>query len=127
MSRDFVQKHQELRIYQLAFENAMQIFELVRLFPDEEKPLLTSQLIRASRSVCANIAEGWLKRRYKGSFVAKLTDAAAEAAEMQTWLEFAVVCGYLDSELGQELHGRYNEILAGIMRLVDNADAWVSS
>lgn len=127
MNRDFVQKHQELRIYQLAFENAMQVFELVRLFPEEEKSLLTSQLIRASRSVCANIAEGWLKRRYKGSFVAKLTDAAAEAAEMQTWLEFSVLCGYLDSELGQELHGRYNEILAGITRLVDNADAWVSS
>jgi len=127
MNQDFVQKHQELRIYQMAFENAMRIFELVQVFPEREKLLLTSQLIRASRSVCANIAEGWQKRRYRGAFVAKLTDAAAEVAETQTWLEFAVLCGYLDAEVGQELHGRYKEILAGLSRLIENADAWLIS
>lgn len=124
MNRDFVQKYQELRIYQVAFESAMQIFELVQEFPETERRLLREQMVRSSRSVCANLAEAWQKRRYKGAFVAKLNEVEAEAAETQTWLEFAILCGYLDAEVGQELYGRYTEVLAGAARLIENADAW---
>lgn len=127
MSRDFLRTYQELRIYQMAFEGAMQIFELVQQFPAEEQTLLKPQMIRSSRSVCANLAEAWQKRRYRGAFVSKLNEVEAEAAETQTWIEFAIVCGYLDAEVGQELFGRYREILAGTARLIENADAWVIS
>jgi four helix bundle protein len=86
---------------------------------------ITSQILRSSRSVCANFAEAWQKRRYKGAFVSKLNEVEAEAAETQTWIEFAVLCGYLDAETGQELYQRYSEILTGLKRFIENADAWI--
>ena len=124
MSRDFVQKYQELRVYQVAFEGAMRIFEEVQVFPEVERSRLADQMVRSSRSVCASLAEAWQKRRYKRAFVAKLNEAEAEAAEMQTWLEFAIGCGYMEPESGQELYGRYTEVLAAIDRLIENAEAW---
>jgi four helix bundle protein len=79
-----IQSHLDLDVYQLAFESAMRIFELSKQFPKEETYSLTDQIRRSSRSVCANITEGWRKRRYEAAFVNKLTDAEAEAAETQT-------------------------------------------
>lgn len=125
MRRNFIESHQELKVYQIAFEAAMRVFELSREFPQEERGLIVHQVVRSSRSVCANLAEAWRKRRYKAAFIAKLNDAEAEAAESPTWIEFAVMCSYLDSETGQELYQNYNDILAGIERLIDNADTWV--
>ena len=75
---------------------AVHIFEISKRFPVEERYSLTDQVRRSSRSVCANIAEAWRKRRYPGAFVSKLKDAEAEAAETELWLEVAVRCGYLD-------------------------------
>lgn len=124
MTKQFIVFHQELRVYQLAFENAMQIFELSREFPTEERNLLRRQMVQSSRSVCGSVAEGWCKRRFKGAFIAKLNEAEAEAAETQTWIEFAIMCSYLDTEVGQELHQRYRELLAGLARMIENADAW---
>jgi four helix bundle protein len=88
--------HEDLEVYQNAFDAAMRIFELSKRFPIEEKYALTDQIRRSSRSVCANLAEAWRKRRYKAAFIAKLNDCEAEAAETQVWLKFAVKCGYLD-------------------------------
>ena len=86
--------HGQLEVYKKAFEAAMAIFELSRKFPKEETYSLTDQIRRSSRSVCANLAEAWRKRRYEGAFKSnKLNDVEAEAAETQTWLEFAVACG----------------------------------
>ena len=82
-------------------------------------------MLRSSRSVCANLAEAWQKRRYRGAFVAKLNEVEAEAAETQTWLEFAILCGYLDAEVGQELFHQYGTVLAALARFIENADAWV--
>ena len=76
-----IKDYRELRVYQLAFESAMQIFELTRAFPREETYSLTDQIRRSSRSVCANIVEAWRKRRYPASFISKLSDADTEAAE----------------------------------------------
>ena len=87
-----IAKHQDLDVYKKAFEAAMQVFEFGKKFPKEEVYSLTDQIRRSSRSVCANLAEAWRKRRYEAAFVSKLNDAEAEAAETQTWLEFAVRC-----------------------------------
>lgn len=122
---DFITTHQELRVYQLAFEAAMQIFDLVPTFPEAERQLLTEQILRSSRSVCANLAEAWQKRRYKKAFVAKLNEVEAEAAETQVWLEFAIICGYLDAEVGHALFHHYRLILVAASRLIQQADAWV--
>lgn len=85
-----IQSHEELDVYKLDFESAMRIFELSKQFPREEVYALTDQIRRASRSVCANIAEAWRKRRYVAAFVSKLSDAEAEAVEVQTWLGCAI-------------------------------------
>lgn len=85
-----ITRHQELDVYKKSFESAMVIFQRSKTFPREEMYSLTDQIRRASRSVCANIAEAWRKRRYEAAFIAKLSDAEGEAAEVQTWIEFAV-------------------------------------
>ena len=82
--------HRDLEVYKNAFADAMAIFQLSKRFPPEEKYSLTDQIRRSSRSVNSNMAEAWRKRRYEGSFIAKLSDAESEAAETQVWLEFAV-------------------------------------
>ena len=99
-----IRSHRGLEVYQLAFEAAMEIFEITKGFPREERYSLTDQIRRSSRSVCANLAEAWRRRRYEGSFVYKLNDSEAEAAETQTWLEFAVKCGYLEAEAARSLY-----------------------
>ena len=92
-----IQQHTELEVYKKAFGAAMMIFELSKAFPKEETYSLTDQIRRSSRSVCANLAEAWRKRRYKAAFVSKLADAESEAAETQVWIEFALKCDYLKS------------------------------
>ncbi len=87
-----IKTHEDLVIYQKAFEAAMTIFKLSKQFPSEEKSSLTDQIRRSSRSVTANFAEAWRKRRSKASFIAKLNDCEAEAAETQVWIKFAVKC-----------------------------------
>jgi four helix bundle protein len=82
----------------------MQIFRLSKKFPVDERYSLTDQIRRSSRSVCANLAEAWRKRRYEGSFINKLNDAEAEAGEAQAWLQFAVECEYLDKTVADNLH-----------------------
>jgi four helix bundle protein len=74
----------------------MEIFEISKTFPKEELYSLTDQIRRSSRSVCANVAEAWRKRRYKAVFVNKLSDSGQEAAETQTWLEFSFACKYIN-------------------------------
>ena len=101
-----IENHTDLQVYQKAFEAAMQIFELSKSFPKEETYSLTDQIRRSSRSVCANLAEGWRKRRYQAMFISKLADAEGEAAETQVWLEFAVKCKYLKREEATSLYAR---------------------
>ena len=124
MGRGFVRRHEDLEVYQLAFDAAMRIFELTKQFPLEERYSLTDQIRRSSRSVCANLAEAWRKRLYEASFVAKLSDATAEAAETQTWIAFAVKCQYLDTNAGEELVQSYNRILSMLFNLIQNSKNW---
>jgi four helix bundle protein len=85
-----IRSHYELDVYRVAFDAAMDVFQVSKAFPKEETYSLTDQILRSSRSVCANIAEVWRKRRYEAAFISNLSDADAEAAETQVWLEFAV-------------------------------------
>lgn len=89
-----INSYNELRVYQNAMEGAMEIFRITKEFPTEERYSMVDQMRRSSRSVCANIAEAWRKRRYKAAFIAKLSDAESEACETQVWIEFANKCGY---------------------------------
>ncbi|OUL31955.1 four helix bundle protein [Nostoc sp. 106C] len=125
MEKEPIKNHQDLKVYQMAFDAAMKIFELSKKFPVEERYSLTDQIRRSSRSVCANLAESWRKRRYEAAFVAKLNDCEAEAAETQTWIEFAVKCNYLDVELGRELYGIYNRILGGLVNMITDPSPWL--
>src|SRR4051812_15797673 len=93
-----IRTHNELEVYRRAFATAMEVFNASKGFPKEEKYSLTDQMRRSSRSVCANLVEAWRKRRYEAAFISKLSDAEAEAAETQMWLQFAVQCKYLDRE-----------------------------
>ena len=117
--------HRDLDVYTKAFQAAMRIFDLSKGFPKEETYSLTDQIRRSSRSVCANLAEAWRKRRYRAAFICKLSDCETEAAETQSWLEFAMGCRYLDQTIGQELYTTYNEIIAMIISMIRHADQWV--
>lgn len=125
MGKEPIKSHEDLEVYKMAFDGAMKIFELSKKFPQEEKYSLTDQIRRSSRSVCANMAEAWRKRRYEAAFVAKLNDCEAEAAETQTWLKFAVKCKYLDVETGREIYGTYNRILGILVTLINNPSPWL--
>lgn len=110
--------HRDLKVFQLAYDLAMEIFRLSKSFPVEEKYSLTDQIRRSSRSVAANVAEGFRKRRYPNMLINKLTDCDGEATETQVWLDFAFDCGYLSKDNHGRLISGYEEVgkmLAGMM------------
>ncbi len=119
-----IKSYRELEVYQLAMGAAMELFELSKRFPLEERYSLTDQMRRSSRSVCSNIAEAWRKRRYPNAFVSKLSDAEAEAAETQVWLEFSVKCGYLVSEQAEDLYLSYENILGKLVSMLSHPEQW---
>ena len=118
--RDF----RELDVYRMAMDAAAHIFELSKGFPAEERYSLTDQVRRCSRSVCANIAEAWRKRRYPNAFVSKLNDAEAEAAETEVWLELGVRCGYLDKTQSTVLEQEYEHILGKLVNMISRPEQW---
>ncbi|BBD65278.1 S23 ribosomal protein [Nostoc commune NIES-4072] len=117
--------HEDLIIYQKAFQAAITIFEISKRFPEEERYSLTDQIRRSSRSVCANLAEAWRKRRYKASFIAKLNECEAEAAETQVWLKFALRYQYLSIEEEKNLSGAYNQVLSGLVKMINQPEDWL--
>ncbi len=100
----------------------MQIFEVTKRFPMEERYSMVDQIRRSSRSVCANIGEAWRKRRYEAAFIAKLSDAESEASETLVWLEFARRCGYLDNT--GILEDTYDHIIAQLVRMMSAPADW---
>ena len=119
-----VADYKELRVYRLAFDSAMEIFELSRKWPSEEKYSLTGQIRRSSRSVCANIAEAWRKRRYEAAFISKLSDSDGEAAETEVHLAFALRCGYLSAENYSKLCDQYDHICRQLTKMMDDTASW---
>lgn len=120
-----IKTHEDLAIYQKAFDAAMTIFELSKQFPVEERHSLTDQMRRSSRSVCANFAEAWRKRRYQASFLAKLNDCESEAAETQVWINLAVKCQYISPEQGRDFYSIYNQVFSGLVKMINHPETWL--
>lgn len=121
LARDYT----DLKVYQLAIEAAMQIYELSKKWPVEEKYSLTDQIRRSSRSVCANLAEAWRKRRYPAHFVSKLSDADTEAAETAVWLNFARRCEYIDADAFEDLQDKYDHICRMLTKMITSPAQWL--
>lgn len=100
----------ELKVYKMAYQLAMDIFILSKTWPSEEKFSLTDQIRRSSRSVCGNLEEAWAKRRYEAHFISKLTDVDGENNETSAWLSFAKDCDYLKIEDYTDLSERCNKV-----------------
>ena len=111
-------------MYKLAFGTAMEIFEITRGFPSEERYSLIDQIRRSSRSVCSNTAEAYRKRRYEAAFVAKLSDAESEAAETQVWVEFALKCGYITENTANKIYKQYDNIIGKLITMMNNPGKW---
>lgn len=117
-------RHQDLIVYRKAFEAPMRILKISKSFLKEETYSLTDQIRRSSRSVPANIAEAWRKRRYVAAFISKLNDAEGEAAETQTWLEVAVRCEYVERDKAKNLFLEYEETISMLVSMANNPEKW---
>ena len=112
----------ELLAFQKSFQLAMDVFQISKSFPNEEKFSLTDQIRRSSRSVATNIAEAYRKRRYPNHFISKLTDSDAENSETNVWLEFALKCEYINIETYDNLNNKTIEIGRLINYMINNPD-----
>jgi len=113
-----------LRVYQLSYRLAMDIFHITKTFPIEERYSLTDQIRRSSRSIPSNISEAWKKRLYPKMFVSKIVDAAGEAGETEVWLDFAKDTGYLAKEKYDELVSGYGEVNRMLYGMVEKPDSF---
>ena len=119
-----IHTHKDLDVYKLAFDAAMEIFELTKSYPKEEKYSLVDQIRRSSRSVSSNIAEAFRKRRYEKAFVSKLSDSEGEAAETQVWLDFSFKCKYIDEETYSKLYNKYDQIIGKLVNMIRHPEKW---
>ena len=119
-----IRSHKDLIVYQASFGAAVEIFNASVSFPKEEKFSLTDQIRRSSRSVSANLAEAFRKRRYEKAFVAKLTDAEGEAAETQVWLDFSLAHHYTTQEVYDQLFEKYEIIINQILKMIISPGNW---
>ena len=119
-----IRSHRELDVYKMAFEAAMKIFQLSKKFLKEETFSLTDQIRRSSRSVCSNLAEAFRKRKYPKSFIAKLSDSESEAAETQTWLDFALSCSYISESEHNDLDSTYDKIIGKLVNMSLHPENW---
>ncbi len=120
-----IRHYRELNVYQNAMDWVVKVFELTKAFPLEERSSLTDQMRRSSRSVCANLAEAWRKRRYEAAFVSKLRDAETEAAETQVHAEVAWRCGYLTEATFRRIDAAYDQIIGQIVKTADQPEKWL--
>ncbi len=112
------------RVYKLAFELAMEIFEITRKFPKEETYSMTDQIRRSSRSVCICLLEAYRKKRYPAHFVSKVTDSDMENAETSGWLDFALACQYIDVRLHAALMSKNEEIGRLLNHMINNPEKY---
>lgn len=115
----------DLTVYKKAYDLAMEIFELSKQWPLNEKYSLTDQIRRSSRSVCGNIREAWSKRRYDAHFTSKLTDADGENSETDTWLDFAIDCGYLSKSDHAKLSEKCSSVGKMLGSMLKNSDPFI--
>ncbi|MEA3357931.1 MAG: four helix bundle protein [Thermodesulfobacteriota bacterium] len=122
MTKNQYRGYRDLKVYQMAYQIAIGIHQLTKAFPKEEKYSLTDQIRRSSRSVPANLAEAWKKRRYEKAFISKLIDCAGEAGETEVWLDFSKDFGYIKTDQYQQLMKRCDEVNRMLYGMIDKAD-----
>ena len=116
------QGYKDIKAFQSSYQLAMEIFELTKNYPKEEKYSLVDQIRRSSRGVPSNIAEAWKKRRYQKMFISKIIDSFDEAGETEVWLNFAKDCGYLLSSDFDRLIRGYDEVNRMLNGMIEKAD-----
>ena len=121
---DKIRSHKDLKVYQLAYEAALEIHEITKSFPREERYSLTDQIRRSSRSVCANLAEAWRKRRYPKNFILKLSDSESESGETQVWLDLSESFSYIDHKTHDDLYDKYEHIIAMLINISNKPENW---
>lgn len=119
-----IKSFKDLIVYQKAFKLAMEIFEITKTFPKEERYSLTDQMRRSSRSVTSNIAEGWAKKRYIKAFTNKLTDSLGEEYETEVWLDYSLSCNYINTEVHRNLIDEYDEVRKMLISMINNPEKW---
>ena len=119
--------YRDLKVFKLSYKLAMEIFEITKSFPKEEKYSLTDQIRRSSRGVPANIAEAWKKRQYPKMFVSKIIDAAGEAGETEVWLDVSKDAGYLSIEKYENLISGYDEVNRMLYGMINKPDSFCTS
>src|SRR5438094_2264255 len=124
-ARKPVRHFRDLDVYQNELAAGLRVYELSKRFPPEERYALTDQIRRSSRSVCANIAKAWRKRRYAAAFVSKLSDAETEAAETQVHAEFAFRHDYLSRDEFLEVDDAYEKIIGQLVKMIDQPHKWL--
>ena len=122
-----IRSAKELEVYKLAFALSMEIFQLSKNFPIEERFALTSQIRRSSRSICLNLREAWAKRRYEAHFLAKLTDCDGEASETDSSLDYAKACGYIEEDTHKRLTQSYRKVGAMLGKMIQNPKGFLIS
>lgn len=114
----------DLIVYQKAYKLAMEIFEMTKGFPKEEKYSLTDQIRRSSRSVTSSIAESWAKRRYEKAFVSKLSDSLGEENETEVWINYSFDCQYIDKDSYTRLLAEYEEVKKMLIAMINHPNKW---
>jgi four helix bundle protein len=114
----------DLIVYKKAFDQAMEIFQMTKNFPKEEKYSLIDQMRRSSRSVCACLAEGYRKRMYQAHFLSKISDSDMENSETQVWLDFSLACNYITDETYKTRMALSQEIGRLLQNMIDNPEKY---
>ena len=114
----------DITVYKKAFALAMEIFEISKSFPKEERYSLTDQIRKSSRSVCTNIAEAFRKKRYQAHFVSKASDADMENSETGVWLDFSLACKYIDEDVYLRLTNENKEIGRLVNHIIENPEKY---
>ncbi len=120
--KDRIHHFRDLEVYKRAFQLAMDVFEITKQLPGEEKFSMVDQIRRSSRSVCSNLAEAWRKRQYVAVFRNKLTNAMQEASEAQCWLEFALACHYISKDVFGCMDQEYENIIGMLISMEKKSD-----
>jgi four helix bundle protein len=118
------QTFRDLTVYKKAFTLAMEIYQLSKKFPQEERYSLTDQVRRSSRSVCSCVGEAYRKRQYKAHFVSKSSDADMENTETRVWLDFALSCQYITQEVWNELERQSEEVGKLLNHMIENPEKY---
>lgn len=124
---EYVKSFRDLEVYKISRQLSGEIFELSKKFPKEETYSLTDQVRRSSRSVGAQIAEAWAKRKYEKHFVSKLTDADGEQLETQHWIETALDCSYISSEVANNLLIKYSSVGKMLNSMIAKAESFCNT